>query len=92
MKRLVLVLLAATFWACGGELGAVIGRENVKSAAAADYNCPRDRIKVIHEDTTSWTYDLLVCGTARRYRDVGGQKSWRFIEIADAGRSDGGID
>jgi hypothetical protein len=79
-------LVLALVPACAGtELGSLIARQHVTDAAASDYACPKARVTVEKEDTDTWSYDLLVCGVHRRYKDIAGKSGWRFVEV------DGGV-
>jgi hypothetical protein len=67
----------------GTSLGTVVARQHVVSAAASDHACDKDRISVAREDSDTWSYDLLVCGQARTYHDIGGKSGWHFVEVAE---------
>jgi hypothetical protein len=67
----------------GTSLGTVVARQHVVTAAASDHACDKDRISVTREDSDTWSYDLLVCGQARTYHDIGGKSGWHFVEVAE---------
>jgi hypothetical protein len=75
------IVVASVVGCAGTELGSVLAREHVTTAAALDHGCPAKQVVVEQEDTATWSYVLMVCGSERRYRDVAGKSGWRFVEV-----------
>jgi hypothetical protein len=86
-RLLGVAAICATLFGCVGDsLGSVVARRDAISAAASDHACDKGRISVTKEEMSTWTYELLVCGQARTYRDTGGKRGWHFVEVGgDAG-------
>jgi hypothetical protein len=57
-------------------LGMGWDRKSLIEAASFDYRCPPLRVKVVHVDDDgpvgTGRFEVIVCGTPRRYRRVGG--------------------
>lgn len=64
----------------GGCVGA---QDRVVKQASFDHDCPSERIQVVSEDTSIWSYKLNVCGKDRKYRDLGNEKEFQFVDVTD---------
>lgn len=74
---------------CAGCLGGLI-RDQARETAAADHNCPVERVEVASDATVggSYAYWLNVCGRRRLYRSqevtsAGGGRN-RFMDVTDS--------
>jgi hypothetical protein len=77
------ITIASVVGCAGTELGSIVAREHVAATAASEHACPSKQVIIEHEDTATWSYVLMVCGSERRYRDVAGKSGWRFVEVGD---------
>ena len=55
----------------------------VVKQASFDHDCPPEKIHVLSEDTSIWAYKLDVCGQNRKYRDLGNEKEFQFVDVTD---------
>ena len=73
--------LAALFVVLIPGCASSLGRSKVTQQASFDHNCPEEKIQVVSENTSIWAYRLNVCGTERKYRDRGGDKTFQFVDV-----------
>jgi hypothetical protein len=63
--------------------GCVSGQDRMIKQASFDHDCPPDKIEVLSEDTSIWSYNVNVCGKTRKYRDLGNEKEFQFVDVTD---------
>jgi hypothetical protein len=64
---------------CGGRYA----RNKVVQTAAFEHKCAVERVRIVQENTDIVAYVLDVCGTERRYRDMGNEKQLQFVEVTE---------
>jgi hypothetical protein len=75
----VLVIVGVVLGGCAS----MIARSKVRKQAAFDHDCPAERVKIAKEDTSIWAYRLNVCGKERKYRDLGNEREFQFVDVTD---------
>lgn len=75
-------LVAIAVVGCDGSEEDALMRSAVISQASFDYDCPRDKIRVFEISGNPYrpNVDIDVCGTKRKYRDIG-HSGYVFVEV-----------
>lgn len=58
-------------------------RDTVVQTAAFEHKCAVDKVRIVEENTEIYAYVLDVCGVERRYRDMGNEKEFQFVEVTE---------
>lgn len=64
-----------------GSCAGSSARKKVVQTAAFEHNCAVERVRIVQENSDIYAYVLDVCGTERRYRDMGNEKEFQFVEV-----------
>jgi hypothetical protein len=78
MNRRLGLVLSLTVLLAG--CASAVARGKVLKQASFDHNCPKERIRVVDEDTDIWAYRLDVCGSPKKYRVFG---NFQFVDVTD---------
>lgn len=66
-----------------GLTGCVSAQGRMIKQASFDHDCPPDKVEVLSEDTSIWAYKVNVCGKTRKYRDLGNENEFQFVDVTD---------